>query len=237
MICKIQSLGKRVWGQTAPQRKKLIFHMCPVSSPDFLWVFLLSHLQHEEQISKEFLGGRCRVLRAAGLSVLFWVLVFLSETLIHTQGQARPNNLFFFVFPLVLNWEYPVYCKPGSEQIKGATHLAHRGCSLAVLLRINKNKMGGWVTPLVLYFLHAFGRAGLGHPGLYTSSVFSELHWCRVLWTLRLFTSSIYLSSVSPVLKSWLPYRNPDFASLQIFSQMPVIRIYLGTSSQQTGNC
>lgn len=207
--------------------------MCPVSSPDFLWVFLLSHLQHEELQSH---WENIAELWAADLSVLFWMLMFLCETLGDAQGQARPNHL-FFGFSTWLNWEYPVYCKAGSEKIKAATHLAPRACSLEVPLRINENKMGGWVTLLVLYFLHAFGRAGLGHPGLYTSSVFSELHWCGVLWTLRLFTSSIYLSSVSPVLKSWLPYRNPDFASLQIFSQMPVIRIYMGISSQQTGNC
>lgn len=76
--------------------------------------------------------------------MLFWVLVFLSEILVHTQDQARPKKSpFFLVFPLVLNWEYPVYCKPGSEKIKRATHLAHRGCSPAILLRINENKMGG----------------------------------------------------------------------------------------------
>lgn len=196
----------------------------PVSSPAWgtdLWRVIGRTLQSsEQQQSWEcFSGCLCS-------SVRLWYI-----------HKARPDPITsFLVFPLDLHWECPVYWKQGSERVKGATHLAHRGCSLAVLLRINENKMGGWVTLLVLYFLYAFGRAGFGHPGLYTSSVFSELHWCRVLWTLRLSTSSIYLSSVSPVLKSWLPYRNPDFASLQIFSQMPVIRIYMGTSSQQTGN-
>lgn len=61
------------------------------------------------------------------------------------------------------------------------------------------------------------------------------------VWAMLDFKEYFYLFHLSVIsltsIKVLAAIQESRLASLQIFSQMPVIRIYVGTSSWQTGNC
>lgn len=83
--------------------------MCPVSSPDFLWVFLLSHLQHEEQISEELLGEHCRVLSSSRTESAFLDACVPQWDSGRYMRPSHTQSPLFWFFPLGLHWECPLF--------------------------------------------------------------------------------------------------------------------------------